>query len=122
MQKTHQHLLVKATVNNAPTSAESLNDWLCNLVSAINMKVCIEPRSVYVDVEGNKGLTGQIGIETSHIAIHIWDEESPATVQMDVYSCRCFEEVTVKEALEQWGLVSYESLMLDRADGFKVIS
>jgi len=36
---------------------------------------------------GNQGLTSVTIIETSHIAVHVWDEVSPALMQMDVYSC-----------------------------------
>ena len=121
MQAIHQHLLVKATVYLAPKVAEELNDWLRNLVSAIGMKVCIEPRSIYVNADGNQGLTGQVGIETSHIAIHIWDEQIPSVVQMDVYSCHSFEEAVVKEALNQWNIATYDSMMIDRAEAPFVI-
>jgi len=121
LQAIHQHLLIRATVSNAPKSSEVLNEWLTRLVGSIDMKVCIEPRSVYVSEPGNEGLTGQIGIETSHIAIHIWDYESPALVQMDVYSCRNFLEQTVRDAIGEWGLDSYESMMIDRSETFSVI-
>ena len=30
-------------------------------------------------------------IETSHIAMHIWDEPKPALMQFDVYSCGEFD-------------------------------
>ena len=29
-------------------------------------------------------------IETSHIALHIWDEVNPGLLQLDVYSCANF--------------------------------
>ena len=29
-------------------------------------------------------------IETSHIALHIWDETNPGLMQLDVYSCADF--------------------------------
>jgi S-adenosylmethionine/arginine decarboxylase-like enzyme len=116
----HQHLLVKAWVNNAPTSEESLNSWLRELVSCIDMKICIEPRSQYVDAPGNRGLTGQIGIETSHIAIHIWDEEKPGMLQMDVYSCKCFDTKTVIDKIAEWNLTKYECMTIDRNEEFSI--
>ena len=36
---------------------------------------------------GNRGVTAFAIIETSHIAMHIWDEPNPALVQLDVYTC-----------------------------------
>lgn len=97
-----------------------MNQWLRDLVSAIDMKVCIEPRTVYVDTPGNRGLTAQIGIETSHIAIHVWDEDAPGMLQMDVYSCKPFEHETVLKAIRQFGMVGYEMMAIDRNEGFKV--
>lgn len=85
------------------------------------MRVCIEPRSVYVTEPGNEGLTGQIGLETSHLTVHVWDAEEPALVQMDVYSCRCFEEETVRNILNEWGILTYESMTIDRAEKFLVV-
>ena len=123
MQAVHKHLLVKAEVVSAPKNYRTLNDWLTRLVSAIDMKVCIEARSVYVDEPGNRGLTGQVGIETSHIAIHIWDEESPAFIQMDVYSCKDFNPEIIPEFLNEWTVLNYESLLIDRSGaGFTIVS
>lgn len=107
-------------MRKAPWSAEALNEWLVRLVEAINMKVCIEPRSVYVDKVGNEGLTGQIGLETSHASIHIWDAQVPALVQMDVYSCRCFNNEMVLELLREFDLIEAELMSIDRASGFEV--
>ena len=122
MQVVHKHLLAKAEVKSAPKNYRTLNDWLTRLVASIDMKICIEPRSIYVDEPGNKGLTGQVGIETSHIAIHIWDECSPAVVQMDVYSCKEFDESIIPKFLDEWGLVNYESLLIDRSGkGFSIL-
>ena len=116
----HQHILVKARVLNAPKSAELLNTWLTELVAAIDMKICIEPRSVYVDTPGNRGLTGQVGIETSHIAIHVWDEEQPGNLQMDVYSCKTFDQKVVLAALAKFGMISYELMAINREKLFEV--
>jgi S-adenosylmethionine/arginine decarboxylase-like enzyme len=85
------------------------------------MNVCIEARSFYVDTPGNEGLTGQIGLSTSHIAIHIWDNVSPALVQMDVYSCKPFDNNTIIKELNKWKLSKFEFLSLDRSEGFKII-
>jgi S-adenosylmethionine/arginine decarboxylase-like enzyme len=117
----HQHLLVKAYVETPPRSEETLNQWLRDVVAAVRMNVCIEPRSFYVDIPGNEGLTGQIGLSTSHLSIHIWDEVQPAMVQCDLYSCSCFETKEVLDMLRPWGLLGYEAMTIDRNENFKVV-
>lgn len=116
----HQHLLVKAYVHDVPFQVEDLEDWLTRLVNAINMKVVIPARAVYVDTPGNEGLTGQVGLETSHAAIHIWDSLEPAMLQMDVYSCKDFNTEKVIEMLNEWDLIAYETMTIDRNIHFQV--
>jgi S-adenosylmethionine/arginine decarboxylase-like enzyme len=117
----HQHLLVKALVDTPPRSEETLNQWLRDVVAAVRMNVCIEPRSFYVATPGNEGLTGQIGLSTSHLSIHIWDEVKPAMIQCDLYSCSCFETQEVLDMIRPWGLISFEALTIDRNDDFKIV-
>ena len=119
----HQHLLIRAFVNNPPVEEDILNKWMTELVEDIGMKVVVPAKSKYVDAVGNEGLTGSINIETSHMAIHIWSEQKPARIEMDVYSCSCFEEGTILKKLDEFGLVKYHSMMIDRnGEEFKVIS
>ena len=113
-QLFHQHLLIRAYVENPPVKEEVLNQWMTELVSDIGMKVVVPAKSKYVDAKGNEGLTGSINIETSHMAIHIWSEESLPKLEMDVYSCSCFETETILKKLNEWGLVKYHSMMVDR--------
>ena len=119
----HQHLLIRAFVKTPPVEELVLNQWLTELVSDIGMKVVVPAKSKYVDAVGNEGLTGSINIETSHIAIHIWSNLEPAKIEMDVYSCSCFEESTILRKLDQFGLIKYHSMMIDRnGEEFEVIS
>ena len=110
----HQHLLLRAFINSPPKTEETLNTWLTELVADIGMKVVVPAKSKYVDVEGNRGLTGSINIETSHIAIHIWDEQVPARIEMDVYSCACFKQETVLKKVNDFGLTFYHAMVVDR--------
>lgn len=114
MSLFHQHLLIRAYVKNPPFQEEVLNQWLTDLVSDIKMKVVVPAKSAYVGKEGNEGLTGSINIETSHIAIHIWDKLHIPKIEMDVYSCSCFELDTILKKLDEWGLFSYHFMMVDR--------
>ena len=117
----HQHVLIKAFVKNPPVKEALLEKWLTELVADIKMKVVIPARAFFVDTKGNEGLTGSLNIETSHIAIHVWSEDKPPMIQMDVYSCTCFENQTVLNKLNEFGLISYELMHIDRNDGFKVV-
>ena len=92
----HKHLIIRAEVRYPITSERELKKWLRNLVKKIDMKIIKGPYAAYVSKEGNRGLTGIVMIETSHISIHIWDEDLPALVQCDVYSC---EEFSTSEVL-----------------------
>jgi S-adenosylmethionine/arginine decarboxylase-like enzyme len=117
----HQHLLVKAFVKNPPREVEPFEKWLANLVQTINMKIVAGPVAKYVNAVGNSGITGFCLIETSHIVCHCWDEPDPAMLQFDVYSCSCFDPQVVIDSLKQFGLVSYESMMIHRNTDMKII-
>ena len=117
----HKHLLLKAKVLNPPMKEEVLTKWFKELVEDIGMKVCIEPRARYVDNPGNRGITGLVGIETSHCSMHVWDEMSPGIIQMDVYSCAEFVPETVINKLNEFKIVDFEMMFIDREDGFKVL-
>ncbi len=121
MQKLfHQHLLIKAYVNNAPSDCTTVEQWLEDLVHKIGMKVVIPARAVNVITPGNSGPTAQVGLETSHAALHIWNEETPHMLQMDVYSCKSFDTDAVIEKIKEWDLITYESMTIDRNDYFVV--
>jgi S-adenosylmethionine/arginine decarboxylase-like enzyme len=118
----HQHLLIRAFVTRPPIEETVLNQWLTELVADVNMKVVVPAKSKYVEAVGNEGLTGSINIETSHMAIHIWSALELPRIEMDLYSCSCFEAETVLKKLNEWGLVKYHYMMVDRnGEEFKVI-
>ena len=118
----HQHLLIRAYVNNPPVEEEILNKWMTELVADVGMKVVVPARSKYVETHGNEGLTGSVNIETSHMAIHIWSAQTPARIEMDLYSCDCFELKTITNKLNEFGLVKFHYMMVDRnGEEFKVI-
>lgn len=110
----HKHLIVRAELNNPPKCTSSINLWMGELVERIGMKVLMGPYSVYSNMEGNQGLTAVTIIETSHIAMHVWDEVSPALMQLDVYTCSSLNIADVFEALEQFEPVKIEYKYIDR--------
>jgi S-adenosylmethionine/arginine decarboxylase-like enzyme len=110
----HQHLLLRAYVKNPPKQEEVLNRWMTELVADVKMKVAVPAKSAYVSDKGNEGLTGSINIQTSHFAIHIWDSLEIPKIELDLYSCSCFELETVLNKLKEFDLLSYHYMMVDR--------
>ena len=85
------------------------------------MKIIKGPYASYVSKEGNRGITGVVMIETSHIAVHVWDETTPALVQCDVYSCAEFSSNEVLAEFIDMEVTKIDHMMLDRADEIKTI-
>ena len=110
----HKHLIIRTEVKNPPKDPEWLKQWLIDVVGKIDMLVCSGPITKYVDVPGNAGLTGVVIIDTSHIAIHVWDEPDPALIQMDVYTCGPFDPNVIFEELKAFDPVKMEYKYLDR--------
>ena len=78
----HKHLIIRAEASKPPTDAEWLKDWMLGFIESIDMKVFMGPYVKYCDMSGNRGITAVAIIETSHIAMHIWDEPKPALMQL----------------------------------------
>ena len=110
----HKHLIIRAEVNRPLVTEKQVKRWLRNLVKKIDMKIIKGPFASYVSKEGNRGITGVVMIETSHIAIHVWDEKSPALVQADVYSCASFSMNEVLAEFIEMDVVKIEHMLLDR--------
>jgi len=47
MPLQHQHIVIKAYVKNTPMSCEAIEQWLLELIPAIDMKILAGPYSVY---------------------------------------------------------------------------
>ena len=114
----HKHLLIRAEVSNPPNDEEQIKDWFRNLIASIGMKLLRGPISAYVDVPGNKGLTCVAIIETSHIAMHVWDEQDPGLMQLDVYTCGAFDPQLVFDAIQQFGPKKVDFKYMDREHEF----
>ncbi len=118
----HNHLLLNGYSHSPLIDTHTLQEWLKELVSAIDMKIAIQPVGFYVDKPGNRGLTGFVGIETSHIAIHVWDEQKPAAIQFDLYTCSHLPLETVLNKLKKdWGLFDYKYMVVEREEGFRIV-
>ena len=117
----HKHLIIRAEVNRPITSEKEIKRWLRNIVKKIDMKIIKGPYASYVSKEGNRGITGVVMIETSHIAVHIWDETSPALVQCDVYSCAEFSSNEVLSEFMDMEVTKINHIILNRAEEIKTI-
>ena len=118
----HNHLLVNGYTLLPPTDEGKTIEWMKNLVESIDMKVIQGPFASYVTKEGNRGLTAVVMIETSHIAMHVWDEPDPSFMQFDLYTCSTLPVERVLQNLEDhFGLFNFNTLVLERSDGFKIV-
>ena len=118
----HKHLIIRAETKKTPEDPKWLHTWLVQVVGDIGMDICQGPITAYVDVPGNKGLTGVVIIETSHIAVHIWDEVNPGLLQMDVYSCADFNPQDIFDKIEEaFEPVKLEYKFLDREKSLTTI-
>jgi len=113
----HKHLIVRADIGKCPKEEDlnKISDWIRSLIKKIDMKLLAGPYTTYVNEKGNKGMTSVAIIETSHIALHIWDETSPGLMQLDVYSCANFNPQEVFEKVNEiFQTVKMEYKFLDR--------
>jgi len=118
----HNHVLINGFTLLPPTDEKQTIEWMQKLVDSIGMKTIQGPYASYVTKEGNRGLTAVVMIETSHIAMHVWDETDPATMQFDLYTCSTLlVEQVIKNLEDHFGLFNYTTLVLERSEGFKII-
>ena len=114
MTVQHKHLIVRAEVNKPPNDQKWARTWLTDLVSQIGMQICQGPITTYLDMPRNRDLTGLVIIETSHIALHCWDESDPGLMQLDVYTCCDLQTEVIFEEIKQFHPVKVEYKFLDR--------
>ena len=114
MAIVHKHLIIRAEVQRPVMTTDGAKNWMTKLIDTIGMKIMMGPYANYLDVPGNRGITTVAIIETSHIAMHIWDEEDPALVQLDVYTCGPLDPYDVVKALQDFHPVKIEMKYLDR--------
>jgi len=117
----HKHLIVRAELQDPPYSVPEIKDWMRDLVKKIDMNILMGPYAVYSEMVGNQGLTAVTIIETSHIALHVWDECEPALAQLDVYTCSALNIQDVFEAIKAWNPTKVEYKYIDRENELTLI-
>ena len=121
MELKHKHILVRAEVLDPPKDLKMMKSWTKSLIKDIDMKILAGPYTKYCNVKGNRGLTCVTIIETSHITLHSWDENNPALVQLDVYSCKELDETIVFDYVYKFQPVRMSYRYFDRENNFKLI-
>lgn len=117
----HNQLLINGFSDTPPTDEAFIKQWMENLVHEIDMKIIQGPYTAYVTKEGNRGLTAIVMIETSHIALHVWDEENPGMIQFDLYTCSTLPVQDVIDNLKlNLGLKDYSYMVIERENGFDI--
>ena len=120
MTQQHKHLIVRADIGWCPKEEDlnKISDWIRTLIKQIDMKLLAGPYTTYVNDAGNKGMTSVAIIETSHIALDIWDEINPGLMQLDVYSCANFKPQDVFDKVDElFQTIKMEYKFLDREKG-----
>jgi S-adenosylmethionine/arginine decarboxylase-like enzyme len=117
----HKHLLIRAEVSKPPLTEQNIIFWMNDLIKKIDMKILAGPYASRVNKKGNAGLTCVSIIETSHVIIHTWDEDNPALIQLDVYSCKDFKKSDILECLEEFQPIQVDYKYFDRENNFKEI-
>lgn len=116
----HKHLMVNGITNTPPTSKRDLKKWLSNLVHDIGMHKIGGPFVRYVKAPGNKGLTAVVMIETSHIALHIWEESDQPYFRFDLYTCGPLNHASVIKSVAKFmDSPKMEWAAYDRERGFE---
>lgn len=120
----HKHLICRCEIITPPLQKDMLfmHSWFKELVEDIGMKILAGPFVEYLDVPGNRGFTGVCIIETSHIAMHIWDEDAPALMQLDVYTCGSLDIHKVFSKLKDFNPLKIEYKYLDRETDLKEVT
>ncbi len=115
MKLVHHHYIYQANVRQdlGSQSEAVLRQFLYDLVKEIDMEVLIDPVFKY---SHNNAWTGLIGIVTSHISFHYWEDEG--YIQLDIYSCKEFDVIKTREYLDDfWQSSNVKSLFINREVG-----
>ena len=123
MKPEHKHLIIRAEVEQPPVEKDKqrISDWMRKLIKTIDMKLLAGPYCRYVPVKGNKGITCVAIIETSHIALHVWDKAAPPLAQLDVYTCGPFKPGIVLKYIQEFRPTKIQWKYLDRETDLQTV-
>lgn len=114
MSLIHKHLLLKIELNGIHSYYDDPVFWetFVNtmITDRLEMQIAIPARAVLVEDPDNYGVTGSANLTTSHISWHVWSRGEEPIIQMDIYSCRCFDAY----ALRAWILKMLDHALVKR--------
>lgn len=113
----HRHFVARVFLKNPPMAAEIGENWLRELVRLVEMQILLDAKGIYCEDLGNEGVTGIVGLTTSHASFHSWHEVEKPFMMFDLYSCQHFETATVAAHLDAFGVESGIYSILDRETG-----
>ena len=118
----HEHVIIRAELLNPPGKSymPKINAWFADLIDSIGMVRLLGPYTVYCETKGNQGLTGICAIETSSITLHVWDEDKPGVMQLDIYTCAKLDISIVFDKLKEFNPTRIQYLYIDRDVDFKI--
>lgn len=120
MSLIHPHLVVTAYATNPPLSVESGETFLHELVDLVGMQILMDAEAIYCEDLGNEGVTGVVGLTTSHSSFHSWHAAERPFINFDLYSCREFDVGAVLAHLNHhFDCVEADYTLFDRAPGAK---
>jgi len=119
----HKHFILRAEVKHPPgeKAKQRIWNWMFFLIKDIGMKIMFGPEVRYVRQKGNEGLTAVAIIETSHVALHVWDKQDPPLLQLDVYTCGPFKPEVVLKAIKEFQPTKIQWKYLDRETDLKTV-
>ena len=123
----HKHVLINLEVTKPPRDGEEVEYFLAFLIKRVNMSIARSdtlaknPQGYYCDTLGNSGATGTGILETSHTALHTWDEVHPAKFHFDLYSCSDFEVENILTLCQCFDIISGSYQVIDRNDEIKLV-
>lgn len=127
MPLKHKHLIISLSCKYPPKDHEEVEAFQSFLIKRVGMKIAHadtlpkNPMAYFCDTPGNMGVTGVGILETSHTAIHIWEEEFPAKLEFDLYSCADFEVEHVVAMMMTFDIIEGNFYVLDRDKRLKII-
>lgn len=123
----HKHLILSLDVKYPPKSAEEVESFQSFIIHRIGMNIAKDdsllknPQAYYCDHPGNRGVTGVGILETSHTALHVWDEQFPAKFELDLYSCSEFDVQEILTICQTFGIIKGWYHVLDREEGLNTL-
>lgn len=116
MIRQHHHLIIRGLCNNPPTDKTYIENWMIGVTKASNMNILSGPFTAYVPDNFNKGWTGIAIIEFSHIALHIWEDES--LIEFDMFSCKEFSLDDIMNEVKKFDPYKLSIQFIDRDSNF----